>query len=313
MTSVPSALVIGEALIDIVRAGSERSYLPGGSCANVAVALARLGRRTALATSYGEDHLGDLLDAHLVESGVEVLSGSRRTDVRTSSADATIGPDGSATYRFDVSWDLDLQIEPDLYTVVHIGSIGAVMSPGAESVRRAVDAVGRSATVTYDVNARPALFGDRTEAVDKVTRLVAASDVVKASDDDLAWLQPGQPVEATAATWLELGAAAVLVTSGGTGASVFTPRGRVDVQGARVEVVDTIGAGDTFSAAVIDGLWSSGLLGAANREPLRDLALPQWRRVAEHAALAAGVVVSRPGADPPYRHELNTKPALLNP
>jgi len=81
----------------------------------------------------------------------------------------------------------------------------------------------------------------------------------------------------------------------------------------RVEVEDTIGAGDTFSAAVIDGLWSSGLLGADNRERLRDLALPQWRRVAEYGAIAAGVVVSRPGADPPYLHELNTKPAMLIP
>jgi fructokinase len=143
-----------------------------------------------------------------------------------------------------------------------------------------------------------------------VARLVASSDLAKASDEDLAWLYPNMSIEEAAATWLDLGAAAVLVTRAGNGARVFTSRERVDVAGVPVEVVDTIGAGDTFSAAVIDGLWSSGLVGAENRERLRDLASPQWRQIAEYAVLAAGIAVSRPGADPPRAHELPPKPSL---
>lgn len=305
MTHAPPALVIGEALIDIVRSGDERNYLPGGSCANVAVALARLGRPTALATRYGEDPLGDLLDAHLTDAGVDVLPGSRSAGVRTSSAEATLGPDGSATYQFDLTWSLDAQIEPDGYSVLHVGSVGAVMPPGADAVEKAVTAARRSATVSYDINARPALFGAPDEVAHRITRLVATSDVVKASDEDVHWLCPDQPVELTAAAWLRLGPAAVLLTTGRTGATVFTSRGRVDVARAPVDVVDTIGAGDTFSAAVIDGLWSLGLLGAEKRGALRDLPLAQWRRVAEYAARAAGIVASRAGANPPFREELS--------
>lgn len=311
MSPASTALVIGEALVDIVRTDGDPTHHPGGSCANVAVALGRLGRRTELATRYGDDRLGDILEAHLTGSGVEIRPGSRRTGARTSSAEADLGPDGSATYRFDVSWDVEVgRILPGC-SVIHIGSIGTQLAPGAEVVERTVQAARATATISYDVNARPALFGSRPESVERVSRLVAASDIAKASDEDLAWLYPEQSVEAASAAWLDLGAAAVLVTRGASGASVFTRGGRADVERAPVHVVDTIGAGDTFSAAVIDGLWSLDLLGAENRLRLHDLGLAEWRQVIEYATLVAGTVVSRPGADPPYRDELPRTASLL--
>jgi fructokinase len=311
MTSGRPALVVGEALVDIVRTGGASTHHPGGSCANVAVALARLGRPTMLATRYGDDPPGRLLEEHLVASDVEIHPGSRQPTARTSTADAVLAPDGSATYRFDVTWDVAAGgVDPAAHPVVHVGSIGAQLAPGADTVERIVETVREHATVSYDLNARPELFGEPATVRPRVARLVACSDVAKASDEDLAWLYPQKSIDETASEWLELGAAAVLVTRGGTGAHVFTSRGRVDVPGAPVDVVDTIGAGDTFSAAVIDALWSSGLVGAENRDRLRGLAPKHWRRIAEYAVLAAGHVVSRRGADPPYAAQLPPKPTI---
>ncbi len=300
-----TALVIGEALVDIVRTDDEVAYHPGGSCANVAVALARLGHPTQLATRYGDDRLGLLLEGHLGASGVQICRGSRQIGSRTSSADAVLRPDGSAGYRFDLVWDVALEdLDPTGHHVVHIGSIGAQLAPGADSVEKVVQRARDFATISYDVNARPALMGDKSAAAERVCRLVSMSDIAKASDEDLAWLHPQRRIEDTAEAWLELGAGAVLVTRGGGGATAFTRGGATIVEGTPVEVVDTIGAGDTFSAAVIDALWTRDLLGAQNREHLRRLPAPAWRDVLEYATRAAGITVSRPGADPPFAREL---------
>jgi len=300
---VKTVLVVGEALVDVVtRPDGSVQERPGGSPANVAVALARLGRATILATSLGQDAFGTLVADHLVASGVELADGSVG-ERPTSSAVATIQPAGHATYDFDVAWDPTLPADPGKPVVVHSGSIAATLSPGAAAVQALLRDLRASATVSYDINARPALMQDPGSR-DRVRELVALSDVVKASDEDLVWLQEAEDWRATARDLLATGPAAVVVTRGGDGATVVTGGGEIDVAPVPVVVADTIGAGDTFSAGLVDALWSRGLLGAAARADLRSLSLDAWRDVAAYAARLAAVTVSRPGADPPWHHEL---------
>jgi fructokinase len=158
--------------------------------------------------------------------------------------------------------------------------------------------------VSYDVNARPAITGTGADVVDRVERIAAVSDLVKASDEDLEHLWPGLDVEAAAQHLLGLGPAAVVVTRGGAGATWFGRGATAEVASLPVEVADTIGAGDTFGAATIDALWERGRLGGRNRADLRALSAEEAGEVLAHAARAAAVTVSRPGADPPRRSEL---------
>jgi fructokinase len=298
------ALVIGESLVDVVH-GSDGSRVefPGGSAANVAVALARLGREVRFATSFGDDERGQLLADRLTQDGV-ALASDPYAIARTSTAEATIGSDGAAAYTFDLAWRLN-PIDPGLVPAfVHTCSIGAVLMPGASTVVEQARRLREHALVTYDVNMRPAVTGAGPEVLDRVCALAAASDLVKASDEDLAVLFPGVDMLTAAKELLALGPAAVVVTRGGEGATWVGAGQEIDVAAVPVPVADTIGAGDTFCAAVIDGLWSHGLAGAAARERLllapRDIVV----EVLAHAARAASVTVGRPGADPPYRREL---------
>ena len=286
-------LVVGEALIDVLtdERGATREYV-GGSPANVAVALARLERPVRIATSFGDDARGRRIGAHLAAAGVG-LAGEPRVLERTSTAVATIGADGSASYRFDLAWRLG-EVALGTPWAVHVGSIGAVLAPGADDVLRLLYELPADVLVSYDVNARPAITGTGPELVARVEQVAAISHLVKASDEDLAALYPGLgPVEAAR----RLGSLpasgrtrAVAVTRGGSGALWVTADGVVEVAARPVDVVDTIGAGDTFSAALLDALWDD-----RERDP---------REVLEHAVRAAAVTVSRAGANPPHRWEL---------
>lgn len=280
-------LVVGESLVDVVTtADGVTVERPGGSAANVAVALARLGRRVRFVTSYADDARGAAIAAHLAGSGV-VLATDPHVLARTSSAAATIGDDGSASYVFDLDWRFGPVVLDELPRFVHVCSIGAVLSPGADDVLALLDRVG-DAVVTYDVNARPAITGTGPEVVGRVESVARRADVVKASDEDLAVLYPTLSLEEAARHLRGLGPRAVVVTRGGEGATWFGEE-VVEVDAVTTAVVDTIGAGDTFSAAILDALWDG--LG-----PAETLA---------HAARAAAVTVSRPGADPPTRAELS--------
>lgn len=296
----PDVLVVGEALVDVVHtpdgAVVERA---GGSAANVAVALARLGRPVRFATAYAEDRYGAVLAEHLATAGVSLAADPHVLE-RSSSAVATIGPDGAASYEFDVDWRLGpVPLEP-VPAAVHVCSLGAVLAPGADDVRALVERLRAGATISYDVNARPSITGTGAEVVATVEALVALSDVVKVSDEDLELLWPGPSVDAAAERLAGLGPRAVVVTRGGSGATWVEVGRRVDVAARPVEVADTIGAGDTFAAALVDGLWTHGLLGGRLASPPEDVVEDLLR----HAGRAAAVTVSRPGADPPYRHEL---------
>ncbi|MDV9201013.1 carbohydrate kinase family protein, partial [Streptomyces sp. Wh19] len=263
-------LVIGECVADIVRLpGAADQVHPGGSPANVAYGLARLGHGTTLLTQLGPDANGRLIRDHLAGAGVEV-----RTDdatAATPSAAVTLDSDGRATYTFEIAWALGPVSLDRPPRHVHTGSIAAVMEPGAATVLGAVESLRTSATVSYDPNVRPELMGDHDSAVRRVERCVALSDVVKASDEDLEWLYPGQDPERVAERWLTAGPALVLVTRGGDGALAVLPGGRVTVDALPTEVVDTVGAGDAFMSGTLHALAGHGLLGSDGRERLRSL------------------------------------------
>lgn len=302
----PVALVVGEALVDVVRRadGSEVEYA-GGSAANAAVALSRLDRRVLLATAFTGDHYGRILADHLAAAGV-VLAGDPGAIDHTSSAVATIGADGAASYVFDLEWRLNpvdlADVEP---AVVHTSSLAAVLAPGADDVAALLDRLSGTALISYDVNARPTITGTGPDVVAAVSRIAALADIVKASDEDLAALFPDRPLEEAARTLLALGPTVVVVTRGGEGASWVAATTAGSLAAVPVAVADTIGAGDTFGAALLDALWERDLVGARHRETLRTLSAGTWRDVLGFAAAAAAVTVSRPGADPPYRRELD--------
>jgi fructokinase len=297
-------LVVGESLVDIVRgADGSRVEYAGGSAANVAVALARLGRPVRFATSFADDERGRLVGDHLKGAGVQLATDPAAVE-RTSTALATIGSDGAAHYEFDLEWRLNPveQAEPPL--VVHTCSLGAVLMPGSDDVYALLTELRGQATISYDVNARPAITGTGPDVVERVERMVAISDLVKASDEDLTALYPDVDHVVAARALLALGPAAVVVTRGADGATWVAASGEVEIASLPVQVADTIGAGDTFGAALVDALWERDRLGADRRDALRDLPAEEVADVLAHAARAAAVTVSRPGADPPYRHEL---------
>lgn len=300
-----SALIIGEALVDaVVRPGGDRSEHPGGSPANVALGLSRLGRDAALLTWLARDPHGDLVREHLTGSGVRVLTGDggpERTPVATAHLDA----DGSATYDFDLSWDLP-EAEVGDPLVVHTGSIGAVLPPGGAKVAALLAAHRDTATITYDPNLRPALMAAPDVTLPLVEHLIGLSDVVKVSDEDLAWLHPGMPVEEIARDWARRGPALVVVTLGGEGALAVTAAGEeLAVTAPRVRVADTVGAGDSFMSGLIDGLWSAGLLGADRRAALQAIGLDAVQQVLTRCVRIAAITVSREGANPPTTAELD--------
>jgi fructokinase len=297
-------LVIGESVADIVRAPGQADVPhPGGSPANVAYGLARLGLDTALLTQLGADPMGELISAHLRSAGVRLLSDGQE-GVRTPTALVTLDAGGHADYAFDIEWTLRPTQVPFVPRHVHLGSIAAVTAPGAEPAAALVESLRGQATVSYDPNVRPALMGEYQEAVRRVERCVALSDLVKASDEDLAWLYPGIAVSEVAARWLALGPALVLVTRGGDGASVFTCSERITAPAVTTAVVDTVGAGDSFMSATLDALDALDLLGAPARPGLAALDAAAVDGILAHAGRAAAVTVSRAGANPPNRQEL---------
>ena len=302
-------LVIGESLIDVVNRtdGSSEEHV-GGSPANVAVGLARLGHRVALATLFGEDDRGARIASHLGQEGISLTEGNPdymggRTSVATSSLDAT----GAAAYSFDLSWEL-----PELATFegvghVHTGSIAATLEPGASAVLKAVQSARPTATISYDPNPRPSLMGNPHEVRAKIEALIGLSDVVKASDEDIDWLYGGASTSEVLRLWGQLGPAVMVVTRGVKGAVVgLSITGELtSFDAPLVEVVDTVGAGDSFMAGLVSGLLDAGLLGGVQgRERLRSASLADIRPAVDRALACAAITVSRAGANPPHRAEI---------
>jgi fructokinase len=302
-------LVIGEALVDIVTGNGSASgngkggvkATPGGSPANVAVGLARLGLPTELVTRFGTDPYGDQLGAHLFGNGVQLAPGSVDPGFRTSTATATLDPDGVASYEFDITWEPPALSLSTSCPAVHTGSIATVLEPGAEAIRKFLASLaGQPVTVTLDPNARPTITPDPVSTWAAVRELAATADLVKLSDEDCEFLRPGVAPDEIAAELLSDRTRCVVITLGGAGAVGITPTARVEVPAPAIEVVDTVGAGDSFMAALIAGLHTRGLLGAVRLEGLDDKSL---REVVDYAVKAAAITCTRHGADPPTAAE----------
>lgn len=312
MTSAqPRALVIGEALIDIVErdgeAGAERGHEResrtehvGGSPLNVAIGLGRLGRGVDFLTHIGEDERGRRIADYVKASGVQLVSGSQSAE-RTPTAVATLDAAGSAQYEFDIEWRLSGTPEVTPPLVAHTGSIAAFLEPGCLAAAALLDTYHLSATITFDPNVRPALIENGEAARARIDRLVERSDVIKVSDEDLRWIDPEHSPEQIAEAWLGVGPSIVAVTMGDKGAFAVCAAGSVRVPGRAVTVVDTVGAGDAFMAGLIDALWSLDLLGARQRSRLAAITPDALTGVLEQAALSSALTVAKAGADLPDR------------
>ncbi|OMC50309.1 carbohydrate kinase [Mycobacterium sp. IS-1264] len=295
-------LVIGEALIDTVGAAEH----VGGSPLNVAVGLARLGRDIDFLTHIGDDESGRRIVDYVETSGAQLVSGSTSAS-RTPTSVATIADDGSASYAFDLEWQLSGTPEVGPPLLVHTGSIAAVREPGCLAVAALLDTYRVSATVAFDPNVRPSLIVDRDLARERIVHLVERSDIVKASEDDLRWVDPEHEPEWTARTWLASGPAIVAVTMGDRGALAFCSQGQAQVAARRVQVVDTVGAGDAFMVGLLDTLWELNLLGADRRAALDRIGLDALTAALEAATLSAALTVARAGADLPDRAALRAQ------
>lgn len=310
MTRPHRILVVGETLVDIVHTpdGMVDEHV-GGSPANVAMGLARLGHDTVLATSLGDDAHGTRCRGHVTDHGVSI----ENLDVGhhpTSTAVATLDDSGAAEYDFDLHWDLRPVDRLDRFAHVHTGSIAATLTPGATVVADTLGTARAHATISYDPNARPSIMGDADDVRPQIEELIALSDVVKASDDDVEWLYPGQTLPDVMAAWGRMGPGLVVVTRGRDGVTYrLTASGESAEAPARVDrVVDTVGAGDSFMAGLVSGLLDAGLLGeVAARARLAAAALGDVTGAIDRAMGTSAITVVHAGAYAPTRTELPTE------
>jgi fructokinase len=308
--------VIGEALVDMANTGGA-IYLavPGGAPANVAVALSRLGIATELIARISGDHFGEFVTAHLVANGVGreyCVPASQPTTL----AVATLSADKVATYSFysqgtaDWQWtggELPAHL-PEHVRVLVTGSLALGLPPGAAVIEDFVAAQYRcgEVLVAYDPNIRPALAASREAEVARVERQIRLAHLVKASEDDLAWLYPDRDPRDVARQWRRLAGAWVTVTRGPRGAFAICPSGEeVEVPGRPVQVVDTIGAGDAFLAGLLAGLADRGLLAATAADTLRQVTADIVAQILAEAVVVAALTCARAGANPPTRAELH--------
>ncbi|QPK80863.1 carbohydrate kinase [Schaalia sp. ZJ405] len=305
----PHVLAIGESLIDIVYpAGKpeEAEKHPGGSPANVAMTLGRLGRPVVLQTWFGQDEHGRMINDHFTASNVVITAESHGAH-HTTTAAAELDEKGAATYTFDFDWNPTTPIHVGAGArIIHAGSISAAQEPGASAVLEALERGRSRALITYDPNARPSIMGSPHQALALVEKFVAQSDLIKVSDEDIAWLTGSHDLDTTIDRWLGMGPSVIIVTRGKEGGLAVTRSGiRMAHTPKDVTVVDTVGAGDSFMGGILDSLWSLGLTGAEAREALSRISEDTVSQILERASSVSDVTVSRAGANPPWAHELN--------
>lgn len=299
-------LCAGESLIDMVPQ-PDRALMPlsGGAVYNTAVALGRLGAPTSYLWPISRDGFGEQLLAPLTEAGVDT-STCPRTDRLTTLAVVSLS-DGDARYSFydegsagRMFAERDLPALPASLRALFIGGISLVPDPCGTTIEtltcRAVEA---GVPIMLDPNIRPFFVSDVAAYRARLDRLFALANIVKLSNDDIEWLWPDMAPDQAARALLAKGPALVLLTGGAAGATAYTPNFEVTTPAMRVEVADTIGAGDTFNAGLLDALHR------ANALDVSALDQPTLTAALTHASRVAAITVSRPGANPPWVHELS--------
>ena len=294
--------VCGEVLIDLIPRGDKKVAIVGGGPANTAKALALLGFDSYFIDGISTDAYGEKAKAELLYDGVN-LKYAHFTDKPTCTADVTLDNagvasyifsiDGSATFDFAHDWLPDpLEIKP---AVLQIGTLATIVQPAAGILHEWASKVAEVAPIVFDPNIRSSVLSDRDQYQAAVAKWTAISAVIKVSEDDLAWLYPDRDQLDVAAQWLEEGAALVIITKGSYGLIGITAQGSVTVPGVKVEVADTVGAGDTVGAIVVEAIVERGLA-SLQGDILKD--------VLTRAAKAASITCSRAGANPPTRAEI---------
>lgn len=305
-------VVAGESLVDLVVAddGSVDAAL-GGAPFNTARAASRLGAHVEFVGALSDDRFGTLLTERLVEDGVRIHH-AQRTTAPTTLAAAEIADDGSASYRFYFDGTSAPLLATDQVSaamtaatavsggVFFTGGLGLVLEPMATAITAALSSIDADALVVVDVNCRPAVVDDRAGYLARIEQVIGRADIVKVSDEDLAFLSPDLAPEDAARHLLDTGAAAVIVTAGGSHTTVLLDDRieTIEVSALTAPVIDTIGAGDTFGGGLLAWLAAAGVERST-------LSLEHLRAAVSVGHAAAGVVVTRRGADPPSRAELD--------
>ncbi len=305
----------GEALIDFLpRRGADGATVfqpfPGGSPFNVAVALGRLDAKAGFFGGLSTDFFGTMLADALHASGVDIEFAEVSQRPTTLAFVSLAG--GEARYAFfdegsagRMLTEADLPAFPKGVSALHFGSFSLAEEPCGSALEMLMQREQRDCVTSLDPNVRPSLIKNRDGYVARMERMAAMSDIVRLSEDDLAWLAPGASFQATARHWLTRGAKLVVLTKGTAGIEGLTKTASASVAGIEVDVVDTVGAGDTATAAILARLDQLGLLGKPGIAGLSEANLAD---VLGFAARAAAITVSRAGADPPWLREM-TSPA----
>jgi fructokinase len=294
--------VCGEALIDKISSGGTVREIPGGGPANTAHALARLAIENEFIGGLSNDAYGQMMREQFTSAGVG-LRFTPTHDLPTCTANVTIAADGSASYRFLIDGTATFayaqenlpQVEKENVDAIYFGTLATIVEPGASVLFQWLkNAVGK-VPIIFDPNIRPSVLGDREKYQGAVARFLQISDVVKASTDDIGWLYPEMHEFEVAKSWLEHGVRLVVITRGENGLVGITAEHMVEVPGIKVDVVDTVGAGDTVGAIIAEGILRHGFDRALTQE---------LSHILHRAVQASAITCSRQGAQPPYRNEL---------
>jgi len=294
--------VAGEVLIDLISDGSKQKPIVGGGPANTATALSKLAIDTQFIGGISGDEYGQMAKGELVASGVK-LDYVKYSDKPTCLAIVSLSDSGSASYEFVIentaTFDFILNWLPNPQTerplLLHIGTLATVIKPGASVLFEWAQSVAKVAPVVFDPNIRPAVINDRNQYVLQVERWVSISLVIKVSDEDIRWLYPTLEIDQVVNNWLAEGPSLIVVTYGDKGLAGYRVGEKVSVDAVKVVVADTVGAGDTVGAILVEAIVKDGLntLSGAGLEMML-----------KRAAKAAAITVSRSGANPPTLKEI---------
>ena len=294
--------VVGEVLIDLLPEGADRKPVVGGGPANTAKALSKLGVDTQFIDGISTDQYGQMAKKDLISASLK-LDYVKYSDKPTCLATVSISDSGSASYEFVIentaTFDFTSEWLPkhqtDRPSLLHVGTLATVIEPGASVLFEWAQSVAKVALIVFDPNIRPAVISDRRQYVAQVERWVEISSAVKVSDEDIKWLYPSLEIDQVVNNWLTKGPSLVVVTYGDKGLTGYRKGEVVSVEAVQVKVADTVGAGDTVGAILVEAIVNDGLASLTG-SPLETLL--------KRAAKAAAITVSRVGANPPTSEEL---------